>query len=178
MSVWLEIPRCCLDGQLCDRLSKFRWNSSLNWATFCRCCPVIRTVARNFHIKAWRVRTKTSVVQTKKTVVRMSEFWMHDLPYEWAHPYGNPHRPNGCSCLPIFSFLERNLIADRTLSGIRTCCWNVRTDASWNSSKLLDIGEGSNEKLLSSRWMMLGQLSVRTNVTNPISLTWNLCRIF
>jgi len=42
--------------------------------------------------------------------------------------------------------LERNLIADRTLNGIRKYCWNIRTDASWNKLKLLDTEEGPDEK--------------------------------
>jgi hypothetical protein len=30
--------------------------------------------------------------------------WMHNLPYEWARPNGNPHRPDYCSRLPISVF--------------------------------------------------------------------------
>jgi hypothetical protein len=58
--------------------------------------------------------------------------------------------------------LERDPIEDRTLSGVRSGCRNVRTDASWNSSKLLDIEEDLDGKFSSSGRMMLGQLSVRT----------------
>jgi hypothetical protein len=31
---------------------------------------------------------------------------MHDLPYEWVRPDGNPHRPDYCNCLPISVFWE------------------------------------------------------------------------
>jgi len=51
--------------------------------------------------------------------------------------------------------LERNPIACRTLSVIRTCCWNVRMDASWSSSNLLDTEEGPDKKFSSSGQMML-----------------------
>jgi hypothetical protein len=113
------------------------------------CRPDGEFDARNFHIRS-------SCVRTKKTVFRKSEFWMHDLPYERARPDGNPHRPNGCNCLPISTFLKRNPIANWTLSGVRTCYRNVRTDASLNSSKLLDTGEGPDGKFSSSGRMMLG----------------------
>jgi hypothetical protein len=57
----------------------------------------------------------------------------------------------------IFPYLcfGKKSIASRTLSGIRMYCWNVRTDASRSSSKLLNIGEGPDGKFSSSRWMML-----------------------
>jgi hypothetical protein len=58
--------------------------------------------------------------------------------------------------------LERNPVVDRTLSGVRMSCWNVRTDSSWNSLKLLVTEEGPDGKFSSFGRMMLGQLSVRT----------------
>jgi hypothetical protein len=51
-------------------------------------------------------------------------------------------------------------------------------DATWNSSKLLDIEEGLDGKFSLSGRMMLGQSSVWTDARDPIFLTWNLCRIF
>jgi len=67
--------------------------------------------ARNFHIKAWGVRTIT-------TVVRMIELWMHDLPYEWARLGENTQRLDGCNCLPISVFWKEIplLIKDWTAS--------------------------------------------------------------
>jgi hypothetical protein len=51
--------------------------------------------------------------------------------------------------------------------------------------KVLDTKEGPDGKFSSSERMMLGQLSVQTknhvvwpDARDPISLTWNLCRIF
>jgi hypothetical protein len=87
----------------------------------------------------------------------------------------------------VFPYLcfGRNSIAGRTLNDVRTCCWDVRAYATWNSSKLLDIEEGPDGKFSSSGRMMLGQLSVwtkyhvvRTDAKDPIFLSWNLCRIF
>jgi hypothetical protein len=153
----------------------FRWNSFLIWAASGRCCPVVRTVAlqlhaisilrlrcpdqgngcsdgwsdaRNFHISSSRVRTM-------KTVVRTFEFWIRYLPYGWAHLDGNPHRPDGCRDLSISVFLDGNPIAGRTLSVVRTCCWNVQTNSSWSSLKLLDIDEGPDGKFSSLGRMML-----------------------
>jgi len=53
------------------------------------------------------------------------------------------------------SVLERNPIVCRTLSVVRTCCWNVQTDASWSSSKLLDTEEGPDGKFSSFGRMLL-----------------------
>jgi hypothetical protein len=99
--------------------------------------------ARNFHIWCSRIRTK-------KTGFWTSGFWMRYLPYGWASPDGNAHCRDGCSNLPISVFLKRNPIAGWTLSVVRTCCWNVRTDASWSSSKFLDTDGRPDGKFLSS----------------------------
>jgi hypothetical protein len=64
---------------------------------------------------------------------------------------------SSCTCV-----LERNLSTCRTLKGVQPCCWDVRTDARWNSSKVLDTEEGPDGRFSSSERMMLGQLSVRT----------------
>jgi hypothetical protein len=75
--------------------------------------------------------------------------------------------------------------AGRTLNGVRMCCWDVRTNAPWNSLKLLDIEEGPDGKFSSSERMMLWQSSIRTeyhvvqtDAKDPIFLSWNLCKIF
>jgi len=104
--------------------------------------------ARNFHICSSRVRAM-------KTGIRTSRFWMRYIPYGWARPDENPHRPDDYSDLPISVFLERNPEAGRTLSVVRMCCWNVRTNASWSSSKLLDTEEDSDRNFSSSRQIML-----------------------
>jgi hypothetical protein len=68
MSVWLDKPRRRSDGQLCDRLStislKFFPDLS-RFRTVLPCCLDSRTsAARNFHIKALRIRTKGMVLRT------------------------------------------------------------------------------------------------------------------
>jgi hypothetical protein len=54
--IWYDFPRrrpdgsCgCPDGQLCNWLSKFAWNSFLNRAVSGRCCPSVQTVALLLH---------------------------------------------------------------------------------------------------------------------------------
>jgi len=69
--------------------------------------------------------------------------------------------------------LERNLSTCRTLKGIQMCCWEVQTNASWNSSKVLDTEEGPEGKFSSSRQMMLGQLSVKAEY----HVVWTIQRI-
>jgi hypothetical protein len=51
--------------------------------------------SRNFHICWAHVRTMATGIQTV-------EFELRFLPYVWARPDGNPHRPDGCSNLPLF----------------------------------------------------------------------------
>jgi len=212
MSVWLEIPRRHLDGKhkassratvrsTFQILQKFFPELS-RVRTVLPCRPDSRTlVAHNFHIKASRVWTIGSVV---RTVDLMYAIFIYEA--RTSVPWGIA---SGCldfectTCLmdervrmgstssgrlqlsSYICVLERNPIAVRILSGVRTCCWNIRTDASWNSSKLLDTGEGPDGKFLLSRRMMLGQLSIRTEnhvvrtaARDPISLTCRLCRIF
>jgi hypothetical protein len=43
-------------------------------------------------------------VRSMKTDVRTVELCMHDLPYEGERSDRNTHRPDGCSCLPIYVF--------------------------------------------------------------------------
>jgi hypothetical protein len=93
--------------------------------------------------------------------------------------------------------LERNLEACWILRVVRTCCWNVQTDASWSSLKLLDTGEGLDGKFSSSGRMMLwrwaserydtssGRLALwtdgrpdQTADREPNFLPCKLCRIF
>jgi len=140
MSVWLEIPRCHSNGRhKASGRTTMRSNFEISRKFFpeFRCIWKVlpcrldsRTLAaHNFHIKAWRVRTMTSVVwtvnlihviiwssrsQTMKTVVQTSDFWMRYLLCGWARPdrnphrsNGNPHRLDGCSCLPISVFFKK-----------------------------------------------------------------------
>jgi hypothetical protein len=74
----------------------------------------------------------------------------------WRRVSGQEHTSS--KRLQLFSHirvLERNLIASRTMNCVRTCCWDVWTDATWNSSKLLNIEDGLDGKFLSFGRMML-----------------------
>jgi hypothetical protein len=57
--------------------------------------------ACNFHI--W-----SSTTRTMKTVVRTSEIWMLNLPYLWACPDRNPHRPDGSAVFPYLCFEKKS----------------------------------------------------------------------
>jgi hypothetical protein len=177
MSAWLEIPRHRSDGrhrlpnrQLCDRLSKILQKFFLELSciqTVLPYRPDSRTLAAcNFHIKAWRVRTMTSVIQTVNL--------MHSISYmKLARPDHEDGRSDVCffnarlalwistsgresTSSKLFQLsshiwgLERNPITDRALSGARTCNWNVQTDSSWSGSKLLDTEEGQDNDALDS----------------------------
>jgi hypothetical protein len=53
-----------------------------------------------------------------------------------------------------------NSILCRTLMSARTCCWDVRTDATFNSSKLLDTDGHPNGIAMSSGWMLMTDKSL------------------
>jgi hypothetical protein len=129
--------------------------------------PNGRTLAAcNFHIKAWLVRTIGCIVWT---VDLMHEISIYEA--RASRPWRLPSRRLDFECMTCLKderiqtgihilsshicVLERKPIADQTLSGVRMCCWNVRTDASWNSSKLLDTKDGSDGKFSSFGRMML-----------------------
>jgi hypothetical protein len=62
--------------------------------------------------------------------------------------------------------LERNPVTDRTLSGVWTCCWNVRMDASWTVQSFSTQGkvrmESSHHR---DRWCFYSWAS-RWNITS------------
>jgi hypothetical protein len=63
--------------------------------------------------------------------------------------------------------LERNPITDRTLSGVRTCCWNVWTDASWSNLKLSTQRKVRTESSSRpDRWCLDGLASGRKNTSS------------
>jgi hypothetical protein len=68
MSVWLDKPRRCTDGQLCDRLSKISLKFFPDLSRVRTVLPCLlndRTSATyNFHIKASHVQTKGMVART------------------------------------------------------------------------------------------------------------------
>jgi hypothetical protein len=149
MSVWLEISRRCPDGrqeasgQITVR-SAFqisqKFFSKLNcvW-TVLPCRPGRRTLAAgNFHIKASSVQNITSVFGTVDLMHALSIYEARTS--ELRSPLSGRLNFECTTCLmdervqkgihivrtvaaaSHICVLERNPIADRTLSGIRTCC--------------------------------------------------------
>jgi hypothetical protein len=74
--------------------------------------------------------------------------------------------------------LERNPEACRTLRVVRTCCWNVRMDACWSSSKLLDTGERPDGWCFGQMDVQKVWHVVQTADRELNFLTCKLCRIF
>jgi hypothetical protein len=93
------------------------------------------------------------------TVVWTVIFELRFLPYVGARPDGNPRRLDGWSNLPL-NWTWKEFEADRSLRGVRTGCWDVRTDASWNSSFSKQWRSGRERT--SSGQMMLGLSGVQT----------------
>jgi hypothetical protein len=154
---------------------KFRWNSFLIWAASGRWCPIVRTVALPLQvISIPRLRASGPRRWSSERLI-----WCTQFPYLMlSHPDQEDWRPNVWILNAILALwmsasrwestssgrlqrtshnyvLERNPEACWTLRVIQTCCWNVRTDASWSNLKLLDTEEGPDGKFSSSGRMML-----------------------
>jgi hypothetical protein len=93
------------------------------------------------------------------TVVRTMIFELWFLPYVWTRPDGNPRRWDGWSNLPL-NWTWKESEGNRSLRGVRTGCWDVRTDASWINS--FSKQWRFRREVTSLGWMMLGLLGVRT----------------
>jgi hypothetical protein len=157
------------DGQMCDWLSKFTWNSFLNRATFGWCCPSVRTVVLQLHTIS---------------LLRL-EFLDHGVcrPYCWT----------SSARLALSKIVsERNGYVFRTVVAIFPyLCFGKKfiylSNTKGRLAMLLRRPDGCNldGKFSSSKRMMRWQLSVRTeyyivrtDARDLISLTWNLYRIF
>jgi hypothetical protein len=172
--VWHKFPRWRPDEQLCNQLSKSAWYSFMNWAASKQCCSSVRTVVLMLHT--------ISILRLEHPDHRdwCPDGWTSSTRLALSRIASGRLQLSFHICV-----LERIHFPCRTLKGVHPCCWDIRTDATWNSSKVLDTEEGPDGKFSSSGQMMLGQLSVqmkyhvvRTDAKDPISLTWNLCRIF
>jgi hypothetical protein len=151
MSPWLEKPRRRpnsshrASGRTTVRSSfqKFCWNSFLIWAAsewliWCTQFPYLMLTHQDH--EDW-----LPDVYILNVILAL---WM-GVPGRESTSSGRLQRSSH------IYVLERIPIAGRTLSVVRTSCWNVRTDASWSSSKLLDTKEGPDGKFSSSGRMML-----------------------
>jgi hypothetical protein len=83
--------------------------------------------------------------------VRTIIFELRFLPYEDARPDGIPHLPDSWL---IFPFLEhgKKSETDRVLAGVRTCCWKVRTNASWHRNFSIQYGVWTEWTLRPEGW--------------------------
>jgi hypothetical protein len=135
---------------------------------------------RNFHICNARVRTMTGSrpdgwsrisnfilwwTRVRTTAVRRpdGDIWIAILALR-RRVSGRDTTSSG-RLIDLFPFLElgKKSKTDRVLGGVWTCCWNVRTDASWIEPSRHSGGSGQRDT--SSGWMMLGLSGVRTDGT-------------
>jgi hypothetical protein len=85
--------------------------------------------------------------------VRTVHFELRFLPYGDTRPDGIPHRPDGWL---IFHFLKlgKNQWTVRELIGVRTCCWNVRTEQAGTEASRYDVGVRTEEARRPDRWCL------------------------
>jgi hypothetical protein len=144
------------------------------------CRPDGRTsAASNFHIKALRVRTKVMVVRMLNQMHAISisdarapePWWLASkrLDFECDTCLINERVRTRihvvwtvAAIFPYLCFGRKSWSFGRTLKVVQTGCGNVRTDASWNNSKLRDIEEGQDENPRRSDGWCFGQLDVQT----------------
>jgi hypothetical protein len=159
---------------MCDRNSEnFAEKSFLKWAVLGRCSLVVRTVALLLQVisiyrlrasgpwwlVSWRLDLNCDTclmderVRTKMHVVRMMT-----------------------AIFPYLCFGKKSWNFGRTLSVIWTGCWIVQTDASWSSSKLLNIEEGLDGNPRRPDGWCFGQMGVwmvRNSKNFAENLSWN-----
>jgi len=142
---------CCPNGELCNRLSKKCWFSFLNNVTSGRCCLSVRTVALQLHtifiirtrvltVLPWRPDGCNSSPRLALSRIASERLQLSSHIYlcEWnLFTYRTltgirtvlPCLPDGCTWM---------LDSSGTLKRVRTCCCDVRMDASLNNSNLLN----------------------------------------
>jgi hypothetical protein len=205
MSVWLEIPRHLLDSRhkasgrttvrSAFQISHKFFPELSRVRTVLPCRPDGRTLAaRNFHTKAWRFRTITYAIRTVNL--------MHTISIYEAHASGlwklSSERLNfECMTCLMNERVRTEIHIVRMVAAVFPyLCFGKKyhswSNIEWRPDVLLKRSDGCKlEQFEASRHrgrsgrMMLGQLSVwmkyhviRTDARDPISLTWNLCRIF
>jgi hypothetical protein len=89
-------------------------------------------------VRTVEVKSAISILVARRSEPRLTDVWtvifeLRFLPYVWVRPNGKPRRPDVCINLPIF-WTWKESEADRSLMDIRTGCWDVQTNASWNRS--------------------------------------------
>jgi hypothetical protein len=85
--------------------------------------------------------------------VRTVHFELQFLPYGDTRPDGIPHRLDSWL---IFPFLElgKNQWTVRELIGVRTCCWNVRTEKAGTKASRYDVGVRTEEARCPDKWCL------------------------
>jgi hypothetical protein len=106
----------------------------------------------NFHISCTRVRTKADWRPD-------GDIWIAILALRRCAS-GRDTTSSGLLNQSSYIWTWKETEAGRVLIGVRTCCWVVRTNASWIETSRHSGGSG--RKCTSSGQMMLGLTGVRT----------------
>jgi hypothetical protein len=130
----------------------------MNRATSGRCCPSVKKVALQLYaIFILRPECPDHEVWSP-------DGWTYSARLAFSRIASGRKSHVVRTVTTVFSYLclEINLLTCRTLKGVWTCCWDVWTDATKRSSKLLDTEGRSNGKISSSGRMMLWEITVQT----------------
>jgi hypothetical protein len=103
-------------------------------ATSGRCCPSVRTVATLMHA-IFIIRTASGLCCPD---VRMVAILLHVLPYQGPRPDGVALSSERMQLYSHIHVCKGNSITCWTLMSVRTCCHDVRTDATLNCLNFLD----------------------------------------
>jgi hypothetical protein len=183
--------------KLCNWLSIKCWKSFLNKVEFGRCCPSVRTISPLLHAITI-IRTSVRMVfplrpngcnsSPRLALSRMASKRMQ-LSSHIRVCEGNPNSPRTLTgvrtVLPRRPHkCTRTLETSQTLKSVRTCCHDVRRDATLNYLKLLDTDGRLNGIARSPDrccWLMSVRMlywAVRTETKDPTFLSWTLHIIF
>lgn len=117
-------------------------------------------------------------------IVRMLSLIRQVVQKMLNHPDVNLHCPGGITTSSRWLQLSSHICVWKgnhftcwTLKGIQTCCWDVRTDATCNRSKLLDTERSPNGKFSSSRWILLDCRASIQNTTSSGRIQGNYLEI-
>jgi hypothetical protein len=126
------------------------WYSFLNRAAFRRCCPSVRTITLQLHA-IFIIRTGV------RTVLPWRSDGYKSAPHLALSRIASGRVDLSSGRLQLSSHIcvcEENPFTCWTLDCVRTCCWDIRTDATLNSSKLLET-DGSLDGITTSSEQML-----------------------
>jgi hypothetical protein len=109
-------------------------------------------------VRTVEVESAVTIYDAPASGPQLSDVWtvhfeLRFLPYRDTCPDGIPHHPDGWLIFPLLK-LGKNQWTVRELIGVRTCCWNVRTEQVCTEASRYDVGVQTEETRRPDRWCL------------------------